>query len=140
MSITPYPPQEAALGSAAFEDYDEGEFVVTGTGFSGTAPSGTARYVRVGKQVTVMIPPNISGTSNATTMTLTGLPPALAPGMAVMAPFRCVDNSGSKAAFGLVNIVAGTTTIELYIDGTPAAWTASGTKGWWAIALTYTLL
>ena len=55
MSIDTFPPEHAGLGSAAFTSYEEGSFTVTATGFT-TAVTGTARYVRVGKQVTLHLP------------------------------------------------------------------------------------
>ena len=43
-------------GRPACRATTEGTFTVTATGFSGTAPTGTARYVRIGKQVTLFLP------------------------------------------------------------------------------------
>ena len=56
-------------------DYVSDTFTITATGFSGTV-NGTASYVKVGALVSLWLP-TLSGTSNAGTMTLTGIPAAI---------------------------------------------------------------
>lgn len=58
-------------------EYDEGSFTATLTGVT-TAVTGTAQYVRHGDRVTLSFP-QMTGTSNTTAATLTGLPAALWP-------------------------------------------------------------
>lgn len=123
-------------GTAATQPYEEGTFTVTGTGFSGTAPSGTASYVRVGKQVTVLLP-QVSGTSNATTFTVTGLPVALYPAANVLWPRRVFDNT-SVITTGLLHLTSAGL-IELYAGPALTPFTASGIKGLYVCTLTYLL-
>lgn len=116
------------------QTYEEGTFTATATGFSGTAPSAAARYVRVGKQVTVVLP-NLSGTSNATDFTITGLPA----GLAVPNFFRMVVQVADNGtpAYGVLQI--GGTTFQLFPNVGFGAWTASGNKEAFIPPLTYML-
>lgn len=59
------------------ELHDEGTYTATLTGVT-TSVTGTARFVRDGSGVTLYLPVLV-GTSNATSATITGLPPALRP-------------------------------------------------------------
>lgn len=123
-------------GPAGVPSYTTDTFTVTATGFSGTAPSGTARWVQIGAQVTVMLP-NITGTSNAITCTLTGLPVGLRP-TGDTACWGTLRDSGAYLA-GIVYIKA-TGVIELYTANF-GAFTASGTKGLYGpTPVTYLLL
>ena len=133
MSIDVFP--ATVLNSTLWngQTYEEGTFTVTGTGFSGGDPSGTAYYVRVGKQVTLTLP-TLSGTSNTDTFVVVGIPASLSagPGAAYAVP---VTNAGVHA-LGLVNVpVGGTMNIQRDIVGT--AWTASAQKTLWNTAITY---
>lgn len=91
------------------------------TGFSGT-PTLVIRSLVVGKMVFVSF--SITGTSNATTFTLTGLPNAAFDNN--FFPILVTDNSVNT--FGLA-VVTGTT-ITFYPNGgtNPNNWTNSGTK------------
>ena len=64
--------QSASSDANTLDDYEEGTFTFTGTGFT-TSPTGTAYYTKIGDQVTLRIP-DITGLSNTTAMTITGLP------------------------------------------------------------------
>jgi hypothetical protein len=112
------------LGTAATQTYEEGTFAVTATGFSGTAPSGTARYVRVGKQVTLMIPV-LNGTSNATSFSLTGIPASLRPVQNLNVVAVCTDNG--VVLYGHINCQSASNTWSVNLPGA-GAWTASGVK------------
>ena len=131
MSIDVYPPRN-------YTQYEEGSFTVTATGFSGTAPSGTARYVRIGKQVAISLP-GISGTSNSTAFTLTGLPAALWITTAYSWPVNVMDNSVPLALPGSLAITASSGTLQLFKDFPGNLWTASGTKQFYATTITYLL-
>ena len=122
------------LGTAALTSYEEGTFTVTATGFSGTAPSGTVTYRRVGKLVVLMLP-SLTGTSNAATFTLTGLPAALWPLQNLNVPTLCADNGVNLYAHH--NITAAG--VWSFSKETAAAWTASGVKSVYFCALTYGL-
>jgi hypothetical protein len=128
------------LGSAATQPYQANTFTVTATGFSGTAPSGTARYVKVGALVSIVFP-RLEGTSNATTFTLTGLPVALqAVSMIVTQLVGVRDNGAFLFAPGFLVLVPGSSVLTLYKDVPGTAWTASGTKTMVESVLTYAAL
>jgi hypothetical protein len=128
------------LGTAALTTYEENTFTVTATGFSGTAPSGTATYVRIGKQVTVLLPA-LTGTSNATTFALTGWPAGLYPATAggtLYVPLRTRDNTANNA-IGLLSFFP-PSTVDFFPTANPATgWTASGSKTLFVSAITYLL-
>lgn len=115
-------------GTAGNQTYDTGTFTATATGF-GSAVTGTAYYTRVGNMVTVYWP-LLTGTSNAATFTVTGLPASLRPARAqgnVSGPLT-IDNGGAITA-GLVSLsTAGVLTVFKTPQATGSDWTASGTK------------
>lgn len=117
-----------ALGGNEAFTYDEGTFTITATGFSGSVTS-TARYVRVGKAVTLHIPA-MTGTSNANTFTFTGLPAAIQPATTQLILVNVVENNGSFPAIGscYAEFAVGSGTVTLILNGNPSGWTASGTK------------
>lgn len=115
--------------------YKEGTFTVTGTGFT-TSPTGTASYVRVGKQVTLSLP-TISGTSNSTTFTLTGIPAEITISNPFMTVARVKDNSGPYV-WGRA-VIRENSTIELATDANGTPFTASGTKTMWIMHISYNL-
>lgn len=136
MSIKVYPAYNLDV-YPPLNSYEEGSFTVTATGFSGTAPSGTAYYTRVGKQVTLTFPA-LSATSNSATFTLLGLPSQLIQGKVAnfAQPIRAIDNSISilgwifaqnDGIFGLATTPAG------------AGWVASGQKGIYESSLSYNI-
>jgi hypothetical protein len=109
------------LGTAAVEAYTPGTFTVTGTGFT-AGVSGTAQYVKLGRMVHLWLP-QLSGTSNATTFTLTGIPAALAPVAVSWTPVL-IANAGT---FQIGVLLLNGTTWEVFL-GNAGAFTASGTK------------
>jgi hypothetical protein len=123
------------LGTVATQPYTEGTFTVTATGFSGTAPSGTAYYVVVGKQVTLMLP-YLSGTSNATTFTLTGFPAAITPPIAIVVS-PCLAQDNGVNGLGFVRYNAGVWDVGWGSGG--LAFTASGAKAAYNPCLSYRL-
>lgn len=104
--------------TAAFSDISG---TVTVTGFSGT-PTVVFRQCVIGKIVYITF--SITGTSNATTFTVTGMPKTSNVGWyaAIL-----ITNAGTNA-IGLVQMAASATTLAF--DATPAggAFTNSGTK------------
>lgn len=123
MSIDVFP--ATVLNSTLWngQTYEEGTFTVTGTGFAGTAPSGIATYRRIGKVVFLSLP-DLSGTSNATTLTVTGIPAGLG-GSATRVWAPILDNG----VFSSGMMAVGGTTITVNRDVGGTAWTASGAKG-----------
>ena len=114
--------------------YNTGSFTVTGTGFSGTAPSGTAQYIQIGKQVTVFLPA-IQGTSNATTFTITGILPSIAAAYLSYSTIPTFDNT--FAINGMIQLSASGTTWTLFRDSLGNIWTPSGAKGTREFAISY---
>lgn len=115
--------------------YDEGTFVATATGME-IQPSGAVEYVRNGNQITLDIP-SLSGTSNATTFTLMGLPSNLIPLKSKACPIRVIDNSFASV-WGVIQI-GSSGTITLFKGPEGSVFTASGVKGVVAGSITYTL-
>lgn len=131
MSIDVYPPRN-------YTQYEEGSFTVTATGFSGTAPSGIARYVRVGKQVTIHIP-TLAGTSNAGTFTLTGIPPTLY--ASAVTSYYCVIQDNSVFEGGLVTPQIGAAAWSVgRLPPSFPPFTASGQKLLSEVTFTYALV
>ncbi len=114
------------IGSNNISTEEHGTYTATLTGCT-TSPTGTVRYNRVGTMVVLHIPA-ISGTSNATTMTLTGTPAALAVGADTTAHAVFVTDNGT-ASIGTVSIDAATRTLTFGLGASSAAFTNSGTKG-----------
>lgn len=112
--------------------YTETTAVLTATGFSGTAPSGTAVITQVGKLVTVELPA-LTGTSNAQTWTLTGLPAAYSvprtQWLVVLVTDAGLPREGLLHATG--------TTLTLYPNASANSWSVTGTKAWQGCVLHY---
>lgn len=108
-----------------------GTYTASATGFSGTAPSVTYTWSRIGKHVTVVIP-LFSGTSNSTSMTLPLpsylVPTSLATNQNNLYP-RPLDNGTVATDIGLCWVVSGTSAIIFRKTPGGSTWTASGTKG-----------
>jgi ribosomal protein S11 len=130
--------------------YVQGVAVSTLTGSTGTFTLGTtacsgatatARYNISGNVVQLFIPA-FSGTSTATTFTLTGLPAAIQPARTQMVSVGASvfeDNSGASTAESIL-ITAASGTVNIYKNGNLATWTGSGQKGLnFGLVATYTL-
>jgi hypothetical protein len=116
--------QSASADANTLDDYEEGTFTFTGTGFT-TSPTGTAYYTKIGDQVTLRIP-DITGTSNTTAMTITGLPVGLRSNAAYTSHAR-IYNSSTPYNGHLYG--AHENAIEVYFDPAEGAFTASNVKG-----------
>ena len=127
MSIDVFP--ATVLNSTLWngQTYEEGSFTVTSTGHT-VAQTGTLYYVRIGRQVSLTIPANISGTSNATTFTLTGVPLALAPLSFFTQgnPWWIQDNGIN--AIGRMGPPSSAGVLSIFRDPTPTPFTTSGLK------------
>jgi hypothetical protein len=123
--------------------YAEGSFTATLTGTT-VLTTGTAYYVRVGKQVTLVLP-SLFGGSNSTACTITGLPAALIPARNQWFIATTQDNgsivSASPNGNGIIIQTSGV--IQLWF-GASTTFTSSGSKGLNSGAVhapfTYTLL
>lgn len=112
-----------------------GSFVGTLTGVD-SAVTGTVIYDINGKTVTVHVP-QFSGTSNATTKTITGAPAAIQPSVQQYFPVRASDNGGANVwGTGRVETSGVITLFPLASGGN---WTGSGTMTMNATALTWYL-
>lgn len=128
--------------SGALADYwgvanwkvEQSTFVATATGMT-TAPTGTVKYSVVGNTVTLDLP-TITGTSNATSFTLTGGPVAIRPAVDKDIIVRLVDND--TMVMGLLRVKT-TGVIELYASISGNVFTATGTKSLASNSITYTL-
>jgi len=116
--------QSASTNANTLDDYEEGSFTFTGTGFT-TSPTKTAYYTKIGNQVTIRIP-DITGTSNSTLCTITGLPVAIRSDNSFVS-FLLVY-SGSVGYNG--HIYGGSSnTIQVFWDAGESAFVASAVKG-----------
>jgi hypothetical protein len=103
-----------------------GSFTATLTGMS-TTVTGTINYLVKGKIVYCYLTSTIAGTSNANTMTLTGVPTALRPTTGSDVPVYLRDN-GVFSMGSMTTASSGTFTF--YKDGASAtSFTTSGSKG-----------
>lgn len=120
-------------GPAGVPSYDTGTFTVTATGMT-TTVTGTAQYVKIGRQVLLGLP-KLTGVSNATTLTLTGLPALLTPDPALggTALVRTTDNGLIAVGVLLLSPLP----LRVYRNVAGQAWSASGEKTLWDCWLTY---
>lgn len=116
-----------ALGGSTAGQIAQGSFTGTLTGFTAN-PTGTVNYQRVGKIVTLWITAAITATSNATTMTMTGLPSVIQTGSAVYGAATGITNNGVNGLTGTASVNVGTITFDLR-DATAVGFSSSGTKG-----------
>ena len=105
------------------EFYADATFTATVTGYA-SPPTGTARYVKQGNMVVVFYPA-ISGTSNATTATITGAPSAIFP-LRTQDVWGFVTDNGTTQSGRFSVDTGGVVTLKV---GYNTAFTASGTKG-----------
>jgi hypothetical protein len=108
-------------------------FTITSTGHA--AVSGNAYYYLNANNVVLQIP-QIGGTSNSATFTLTGLPTEISPTTAQEMLCNVQDNTGSFVP-GIM--VVNGSVITLYSTLGGAGWTASGTKTLVSQTITYLL-
>jgi hypothetical protein len=124
MGEDPWMPRSESSGLQMGSDF--GFFTGTLTGCT-TSPTGTFKWFRVGPFVVLAVP-SITGVSNTTTMTVTGLPANLQPATTAGYTFcACENNTLDVVVFLIITNGSGTLTFYNSIPGGP--WTASGTKG-----------
>lgn len=126
------------ITSAALTDYTTSTFTITATGFT-TTVQGTAQYVKFASLVTLFIP-TLSGTSNATTMTLTGIPVAIQTISEGTQTVPVQDNGVNLTTPGSVTIRAGSTAWDVYKDTAQGAFTNANAKTIYATFLVYHIL
>jgi hypothetical protein len=115
----------------------QGSYTGTATGLT-VGVTATVKYTVVGNAVTLAIPV-FSGTSNATTFSISGGPAAVRTASGVVAEFiaRCVDNGGAAHACIASMDSTGEITVSNSLDAA-TAFTSSGTKQLQSCSVTYT--
>lgn len=109
------------FGGSSLSSYISSSYTGTLTGVTATV-TGTIKYVKVGDHVTVAVP-TMTGTSNATTKTITGMPAAIRPAATKRAITIVTDNGGSPVA-GEV-FIYDTGVMDFYITLNAGTWTAA---------------
>lgn len=123
----------AALRAVSLQTFT---VAVTGTGFTANPTVNATLVVLQGACVGLFLP-EITGTSNAVTFTVTGLLPDWQPTQTSWHGVRVTNNSTD--AWGLVRLNAGSTTIDVFASVAATAWTAALTKTlyatwlWWGV-------
>jgi hypothetical protein len=111
----------------------KGSFTATLTGCA-TSPTGAVRYVINGNICTLELPATLTGTSNTTAATLTGMPAAIHPPVAQRLAGWVINNG--VILWGEITVeTSGVITLSNGVGGTP--FTASGTKGVTTNTITY---
>jgi hypothetical protein len=125
--------QVTSANANTLDDYREATWTATATGMT-TSPTGTVSFVRIGNSV-VMDMPTISGTSNSSAFTLTGMPTTCRPSATRSCIIRIQDNSAAYVA-GIAEI-ASTGVITFRSNLGTGVFTTSGTKSVGTIQMTY---
>ena len=111
-----------------------GTFSGTPTGFSPSVANQTITWTlsstMLGPLVTLNIP-LFTGTSNATTLTITGMPASLYPARNQILTVPCIYNGGAAVITPGALIIGSTGTLSFFLDGTVGlnGWSSTGTKG-----------
>lgn len=118
--------------------YSKGSFTGTLTGYA-TPPTGTINYTIQGRMCTLSAFAAITGTSNAVTLTLTGLPAEVRPVSAKAHLAFGLEDNTAFPWFGGFSLTAGGSVASFFmaavstapgsVAGNPSGFTASGTKG-----------
>ncbi len=132
----------AALYQAGQQMFITGTFTATLTGMT-AGTTVTATFTISGNIVTLSIP-SVTGTSNTTALTITGLPAAIQPAtLASFLPVTVVDNG--TTVVGGASVAAGSGTLTLYRDVlatgvlSASGFTSSGSKGTTSFSITYSI-
>lgn len=110
-----------------------GTYTGTLTGYA-SPPTGTIRYCAMGGIVALYVPTaasGFSGTSNATSMTITGMPAAIKPARTQIVQFPGVGDNSALIGDGeqILAQIGTDGVITFLINGSSTGFTASGTKG-----------
>lgn len=140
------------IATAVNSKYDSATALTTGT-FTGTltgmvgATTATCTYSIVGNIATITTPSGFNGTSNSTSMQMTGLPAAIQPlTLGSIVACNVVDNSGNSV--GAVQVQAGSGSLTFYrsnvvgsvVQLLSTAFTNTGVKGLNVLSFSYCLL
>lgn len=116
----------ATTGGETFT-YGDTSFTITVSAGMTTTPTGTAIGTKIGKVVTLFIP-NISGTSNANTFTLSGIPPTWTPATIQHVSYAGGTDNGIPQFTGIAYVMTDNTILLGTASGGFGGWTSSGTK------------
>ena len=131
---------QLTFGVSNLTTYTEGTFTITGNGFSSN-PTGSAFYIRTGNGVILLVP-SLSGTSNATTFTLSGIPATIQPTRGQNIVIAEVKDAGLNYSGEITINTDGTAQpyIRTTINAGPSStYTITGTKGVGGFTLSYLL-
>jgi hypothetical protein len=120
--------------NSALSYHSAGTFSGTLTGFT-TSPSLTVYYVRIGNMV-ILTAGAAAFTSNATTLSMTGVPTHLTPTTSKILSHIVTDN-GTNAQ-GRADVTA-SSTINFYVTAAAGAFTNTGSKGFPGLTIVYTI-
>ena len=112
-------------------------FTITGTGFV-VNPTAIVNYTVIGNIIILSLPA-LTGTSNSTTFTLTGLPSALQPTQESNHIVMITDGQGGATdAYSILRFSSGSTTLTMICPVTSdGSWAQSGTKTLYATSIMY---
>lgn len=121
--------QYLKIGGVIVATQESGSFTATLSGF--TPPiTGTVQWKRSGSKIALLVPSAITGTSDATSMNMTGMPSGLK--MATTrARVLCVvkDNGTDVLGLASVQLTADSNSISFGVGAAAGNFTNSGTKG-----------
>jgi hypothetical protein len=127
--------QSASTDPNTLDDYREGSFTGTLTGCT-TSPTLSVDFVRNGNLVTLSIPTTVA-TSNATTMTITGMPTTLRPASTSRNAFVRTFDNGVYVETNSYFVLDSGGTIAMYKTSAGGGWTNSGDKGIASLCVSY---
>ena len=120
----------ATAGGLVDATPDTGSFTATLTGCT-TSPTASCHWSKQGNQVTVFIN-NVTGTSNTTAMTLTGLPAEIQPTATFdyAVPTECLESGGALLLDTCyAQFTGGSGTITFYLNNSSTGWGNTLIKG-----------
>jgi hypothetical protein len=121
--------QYLKVGGIIVATQESGSFTATLSGFT-TTVTGACQWKRSGSKIALLVPSAITGTSNATSMNMTGMPSSIK-----MATTRvralCVvkDNGADVLGLASVQLTADSNSISFGVGAAAGNFTNSGTKG-----------
>jgi len=128
-----------AIGGAT----SSGTFTATYSGFSSVPGVNTWLWRKSGNAVTIIVPSVGTGTSNAGSFTLTGLPSSLWPAYQQQFAVAGLMDNGTDTMGVIAVGTGGTITLNKITSGVIGSWTSSGAKGtdtsWASQSFTYAL-
>lgn len=130
--------QVPSADANALDDYQESSFTATAATGLTTTPTATWTYTKIGNLVVLNIA-ILTGTSNSTAFTVTGLPADIQPANAKRCAVRIQDN-GTAEVWGMLGFRAASGTIDVYPNANGDNWTNVNAKALDACSVCYTLV